>query len=340
MDTESRQSPEQWRVPVRIDFAGGTLDLWPIYALMGGGCTVNAAIDLWIELDASFDGIGHRLKSADLGITSESAAWPQAPPQGLSWVWRVLDAAPRKPAYLRIQSPVPKGSGLGISSCLGVGLIGMAMGIEAGEELAAQVPLLRDLEAQELQTPAGWQDYYPAALGGCLALHWGPKPRWERLAPHRELLEDLVVFYTGQPHHSGLTNWEAYKRFIEGDAATREALKDIASIADEMALALPKDPAAVGELLEREGAARVRLSPFVETDAMRAVRARGMREGWYSGMKPCGAGGGGCCILVVKKGGREAASAALNSLGFPVLQADITELGLHRLAHSGAGPAN
>ena len=334
MDTDSREGLERWRVPVRIDFAGGTLDLWPIYALMGGGCTVNAAVDLWIELEATFCLPGprnHRIESTDLALSFEGMGWPEAVPQGLSWVWRVLNAVQRKPAFLKINSPVPKGSGLGVSSCLGVGLLGMAMGVEAGEELAAQVPLLRDLEAQELQTPAGWQDYYPAALGGCLALHWGPQTRWERLTPHPELLEDLLVFYTGQPHHSGATNWEAYKRFIEGDATTREALQDIARIASEMALALPLDPAAVGELLEREGAARIRLSPLVETEAMRAVRAQGKREGWFSGMKPCGAGGGGCCLLVVRKGGREAAQAALQAMALPVLKADITERGLHRL---------
>ncbi len=331
MDTDSSYGTEHWRVPVRIDFAGGTLDLWPIYALMGGGCTVNAAIDLWIDLDVSFGPKGHRIESTDLGLSIEADDWPQLAPEGLSWVWRVLNAAPRRPHFLRIASPVPKGSGLGVSSCLGVGVLGLAMGIEAGDELAAQVPLLRDLEAQELQTPTGWQDYYPAALGGCLALHWGPEPRWEQLAPHPELLEDLLVFYTGQPHHSGATNWEAYKRFIEGDAATREALKDIVLTAGEMALAVPKDPSAVGDLLEREGAARVRLSPFVETDAMRAVRDRGKREGWFAGMKPCGAGGGGCCVLVVKKGGRDAAQAALRSMALPVLPADITERGLHRV---------
>lgn len=331
MVTDRDRKLEQWRVPVRIDFAGGTLDLWPIYALMGGGCTVNAALNLWIELQASFDGDGHQIESADLALSFAETEWPRVAPQGLSWVWRILDAAPRRPAYLSINSPVPKGSGLGISSCLGVGLLGMAMGLEAGEKLATQIPMLRDLEAQELQTPTGWQDYYPAALGGCLALHWGPKPNWERLVPHPELLDDLLVFYTGQPHHSGLTNWEAYKRFIEGDATTREALKDIALIAEAMTLAVPTDPTAVGELLEREGAARVRLSPHVETDTMRTVRERGKREGWFLGMKPCGAGGGGCCILVVKKGGREAAQSALQSMALPVLQADITERGLHHL---------
>lgn len=323
---------EHWRVPVRVDFAGGTLDLWPIYAMMGGCLTVNAAVDLWIELEVVRGVPGHRITSRDLGIDLAFASWPKEPPAELSWVWRGLDGSGVPPAAVSIHSPVPQGSGLGVSSCLGVGLLGSALGEEAGEGLACKVPILRDMESCELQTPAGWQDYYPAALGGALALHWdGPEPRWERLEPHPGLLADLVVFYTGKPHHSGMTNWEAYKRFIEGDAQTRQALSDIREIARNMATALPSDPSEVASLLEREGQARLRLSPAVETDAMRAVRDRGRREGWYAGMKPCGAGGGGCCLLVVKDGHRDEAQAALRTMGLPPLDLRITPKGLHRL---------
>jgi len=325
-------NPETWRVPVRVDFAGGTLDLWPIYAMLGGCLTVNAAVDLWIEIEVSRGGPGHRITSRDLGIDLAFEVWPTDAPSGLSWVWRVLSASGRPPASVDIHSPVPQGSGLGVSSCLAVGLLGAALGEKAGEGLASKVPLLRDLESMELQTPTGWQDYYPAALGGALALHWDePVPRWERLEPHPGLLADLVVFYTGKPHHSGMTNWEAYRRFIEGDVQTRQSLSDIRGIAQDMALALPSDPSAVADLLEREGQARMRMSPAVETDAMRAVRDRGRREGWYAGMKPCGAGGGGCCLLVVKDGRREAAEAALRNMGLLPLDLKITPKGLHRL---------
>jgi D-glycero-alpha-D-manno-heptose-7-phosphate kinase len=325
-------SRETWRVPVRVDFAGGTLDLWPIYAMMGGCLTVNAAVDLWIELELTRTGPGHRIISRDLGVSLGFDTWPQEAPRELSWVWRVLNASGVPPASISIHSPVPQGSGLGASSCLGVGLLGAALNREAGESLASKIAILRDLESNELQTPTGWQDYFPAALGGALALHWDrPTPHWEHLAPHPGLLADLVVFYTGKPHHSGLTNWEAYKRFIEGDAQTRQALFDIRDIAHDMALALPSDPAAVADLLEREGRARVMLSPAVETEAMRAVRSLGRREGWYAGMKACGAGGGGCCLLVVKDGCRDTAVAALRNLGLPPLDLRITPKGLHRL---------
>jgi len=324
---------ESWRVPVRIDFAGGTLDLWPLYAMLGGGVTVNAAVDLWIEIDIAREGSGHSVSSEDLAAGFQVPLWPEAAPEAaLGWVWRVLNALPSRPARLNLRAPVPRGSGLGTSSCLAVGLVGAALGMAAGDGLAAWVPRLRDLEAEELQTPTGWQDYYPAALGGCLALHWdGPLPRWESLTPHRELLDELLVFYTGAPHHSGLTNWEAYRRFIEGDAQTRQALREIGRIAQEMVRAIPEDPQEVGILLEREGQQRSRLSPAVETDVMRAVRERGRREGWFAGMKPCGAGGGGCCLLVVKPGQAEAARRALTEMGIAPMPLGLTPRGVHRL---------
>jgi D-glycero-alpha-D-manno-heptose-7-phosphate kinase len=323
---------EHWKVPVRIDFAGGTLDLWPIYAMLDDCCTINAAVDLFIDLDLRRGGEAGEIRSEDLELAFPADPWPWRAPEGLGWVWRVLNAAARRPAALSLRSPVPKGSGLGASSCLGVGVLGAALGLEAGEALAAHIPLLRDLEARELQTPTGWQDYYPAALGGCLALHWdGPMPRWERLQPHPELLKDLVVFYTGQPHHSGLTNWQTYTRFIEGDFHTRSALAEIRAVAKEMALAISRDALAVGELLEREGRARVRMSPAVESEAMIAVRERGQREGWFAGMKPCGAGGGGCCLLVTRSGRREEALASLGAMALEVLPIGISEQGLHRV---------
>ena len=32
--------------PTRVDLAGGTLDLWPLYNFVGGAVTINIAIDI------------------------------------------------------------------------------------------------------------------------------------------------------------------------------------------------------------------------------------------------------------------------------------------------------
>ena len=34
------------RAPTRIDLAGGTLDIWPVYLMLEQAATVNVAIDL------------------------------------------------------------------------------------------------------------------------------------------------------------------------------------------------------------------------------------------------------------------------------------------------------
>jgi D-glycero-alpha-D-manno-heptose-7-phosphate kinase len=34
------------RAPTRIDLAGGTTDLWPLYLFLDEGITINVAIDL------------------------------------------------------------------------------------------------------------------------------------------------------------------------------------------------------------------------------------------------------------------------------------------------------
>ena len=33
--------------PTRVDLAGGTLDLWPLYCFVGGAVTVNLSIDIY-----------------------------------------------------------------------------------------------------------------------------------------------------------------------------------------------------------------------------------------------------------------------------------------------------
>src|SRR5260370_9938999 len=35
------------KAPTRVDFAGGTLDIWPLYLFHPGAVTVNAAISLY-----------------------------------------------------------------------------------------------------------------------------------------------------------------------------------------------------------------------------------------------------------------------------------------------------
>jgi len=59
--------------PNRIDLAGGTLDLFPLYLFEDWGLTVNAAIDLgsYVRLETRSDN-RIRIRSEDTGLTREA----------------------------------------------------------------------------------------------------------------------------------------------------------------------------------------------------------------------------------------------------------------------------
>ena len=58
--------------PTRVDLAGGTLDLWPLYLLVGGATTVNVAIDIYTHaVIESLDNGRIVLESKDLALVKE-----------------------------------------------------------------------------------------------------------------------------------------------------------------------------------------------------------------------------------------------------------------------------
>src|SRR5260370_489693 len=62
------------KAPTRVDFAGGTLDIWPLYLFHPGAVTVNAAISLYascvIETHPSGD---NRIKLVSRDIKCEES---------------------------------------------------------------------------------------------------------------------------------------------------------------------------------------------------------------------------------------------------------------------------
>lgn len=316
-----------WKVPVRVDFSGGTLDLWPIYSILGDTNTVNAALDLFIEIQYESGTQQYQLEDLNTSQKSISSTWFFTPPPHLSWVHRVLNHFQPTPCRVSIHSPVPRGSGLGASSALGVGL--WAALSESPILRVEDIVALRDLESAELRTPAGLQDYFPAAYGGVLNLSWETQPRIQRLTPVSTLNEGLIIFDTGVMHHSGLTNWEAYRRFMDNDGPTVEALQSIKVISSEIKDAIQEDLLRFALLVEREGQQRKRIAPGIEVALLDQVRQAGQKAGWYWGMKPCGAGGGGCALLIVDPERRSEALDYFKIMNIAVISACITDQGVH-----------
>src|SRR5436309_13147794 len=135
--------------PTRIDLAGGTLDIWPIYLFHPGAVTVNVAIDrrAWCRVETGVTGV--RIESKDTLQKAEGRDVSEVLGSGtLSLVAQILRALGVE-SGLRVvtQSRVPAGSGLGGSSAVAVGgaaAVGRAIGRELDHE--GLWPIVRDAE--------------------------------------------------------------------------------------------------------------------------------------------------------------------------------------------------
>jgi len=324
------------RAPTRIDLAGGTVDLWPLFLLHDDPVTVNAAIDQYAHarVETTLDG-AIELVSADRGRRArfDSVAHLRAAVRGapaeLEFLMRLAGhflqtAGGGAPASCRITTDcqAPAGSGLGGSSTLGIAL-SAALDRYTGRGLdpAGRLALTRMIETQVLRIPTGEQDYYPALHGGVLALHYTVEgTRVEPLGVNLEALRGrTVLVFTGVSRSSGLSNWDMLKRHLDGDTRVRGALDRILGATRNMRRALLSgDWDAAGQALDEEWTARKEMSPLVTTDAIDRMIEAAQAAGAIAG-KVCGAGGGGCVVLWVKQGRQEAVAESVARFGARVL---------------------
>lgn len=328
--------------PTRMDLAGGTLDLWPLFALEGGAWTVNAALAIPCEVWLVPRTGGVRLVSvdADAGAAAEAPTAAQLPDGGpLDLVVRAvrhLDPGPGLQVVTR--SGAPHGSGLGASSALLVALLA-ALARFTGRRLrpAALVDLAHNLEAQSIGIPTGTQDYWAAIGGGVNALWYGLDGfRRERLdagpgaGALRRLLETWVVLsFTGASRASARANWNMLRAYCERHPGTPQRFRAIRDLAAEARAALQgaADPRRLAEVVAAEWAARRQLAEGVTTPAVEAQMAAAARAGALAS-KLCGAGGGGCMITLVSPGRRTAVQQALAAAGARILPFRVARRGL------------
>jgi len=312
------------KAPCRVDFAGGTVDLWPLYLYLGGLELVHMAISVKAEAKLSYELARGRkkqffleVKSSDLNCSQDYHSLEElnaslslnTKENPLRWINRLAYYFLYRAKFsghviIETRSDAPPGSGLGGSSVLGIAI---AQAFEkalspASKRLKAWdlQRTVRDLEAIEIEHPAGDQDYVPALFGGLLIFKLGPNSREVEKVPSstaRYLSDRSALIYTGKPHHSGLNNWQIFMDFHNGNAKIRAALNDIKTLSSEFAEALrKKNTSRFAELINQEWKLRQSLSP--------AVCAPVLDEAWNfarslgaSARKACGSGGGGCLLV-------------------------------------------
>jgi D-glycero-alpha-D-manno-heptose-7-phosphate kinase len=319
--------------PTRIDLAGGTIDIWPLYLFHHGAQTLNAAISLraHVELTSRDDGMVE-LVSEDTGrhILLDSDAQLRTDAT-LPLLGKLASAFSARALTIRTRAESPAGAGIAGSSALNVAVCGALarwVGCAATAEQLLQTAM--NVEAQAIQVPTGLQDYRPAMYGGVAALELGAHGL-RRVAldvDACELERRIVLCYTGAPRNSGTNNWEIMKRHIDGDRHIFDCFERIRDTAAGMREALGRgDWDATASHLADEWDNRKRLAPGVTTPQVDDLIARARAAGAQAA-KICGAGGGGCLFCLAPPQHVAAVREALRSAGARLLEFTVETSGL------------
>lgn len=318
--------------PTRIDLAGGTIDIWPLYLFHAGAQTLNAAISLraraWIE-GRPDDGI--ELAAEDIGKQAR-LSFDQLPhDKTLPLLAKLAHRFGVSGIRLTTKAESPAGAGIAGSSALNVAVCGaLAAYTNQDIEGEALLDIAKDVEAQVIGVPTGLQDYRPALYGGIAAveLQAGQPRRVALDVDARELERRIVLCYTGEPRNSGTNNWEITKRHIDGDQHIFDCFERIRDIAAAMRDALTRgDWDATGKALTTEWENRKRLAPGVTTPAIEMLIARATAAG-ATAAKVCGAGGGGCLFVLAPPKHVPAVRDTLADGGARILDFHIETTGL------------
>ncbi len=323
------------RGPARVDLAGGTVDIWPLYLFHPGAQTVNLAIRCYascvIETRADRRIV---LASQDQGLREKFDDLTQLA-LGTSRLpllrELVLFFEPRRGLNIKTSSQVPAGAGLGGSSALNIALCGGLARVTGKHYTRGQIlEIARNVEAIVIRVPTGWQDYFPALYGGANALHL------ERDGVKREKLplsfpeveRRFVLCYTGEPRNSAINNWEVMKSHIDGQEKVLKNFDQITTIASQMREALlARDWNDVGELLGLEWENRKRNFRGISTPLIDRMIENTRKVGTLAA-KVCGAGGGGCVVFMVQPGTKPAVEEALVRMGGRIINFSISRAGL------------
>ena len=306
--------------PTRVDLAGGTLDIWPLYLFHPGAATVNFAVSLYARCRIETrDDDRVILESRDRGVSFETdvaGVGNLVREERLELISKLVHFfRPERGFRLVAESRAPAGAGLGGSSALAIACIG-ALNRLVGDRYpeSKYIDLAANVETTVIRVPAGFQDYYGAFYGGANCIHFRADgiEREALRVDSAELERRVAICYTGEPRLSGINNWEMFKTHIDGDPVLFDLFEGIRDSAVRMRSALSAgDWRAVSETMREAYPKRKRLAPNITTPHMERLVEIALANG-AEAAKVCGAGGGGCIAFLCADGRKDEVERALS----------------------------
>jgi D-glycero-alpha-D-manno-heptose-7-phosphate kinase len=317
------------KAPTRVDLAGGTLDIWPLYLFHPGAVTVNAAISRYAHCVLQTNEAGDeriKLVSLDTDRAETFASFAQLAKTKRYKLPLLAEIVkffkPEGGFTLTTNSEAPAGAGIGGSSAMAVAICAVLDRYTgAGRSKVDWIHISRDAEAVVIRIPTGMQDHYPPAFGGAAAIELPPggERRVELRVNLDELERRLVVCYTGKPRQSAINNWGVFKAHIDNKGNVQKNLEKISQVAQKMRGALETgDWKEAGKLMHEEWMFRKRNLPTISTKTIDRIIENSRRNGALAG-KVCGAGGGGCVVLLIQPDARERVEKAIVASGGQLL---------------------
>ena len=309
--------------PTRIDLAGGTYDIWPLYLFHERAQTINAAISLRAHCTlTSRRDYRVVLVSDDTGERVEAPGPHLLDIDRLPLVARLVRYFGARGVEVHTRAGSPLGAGIAGSSAMNIAVAG-ALAAWTGRTLADEqlLTLAMNIEAQVIGVPTGVQDYRPALHGGVSAVELSAAG--VRRVPLTVDLADfgrrIVLAYTGSTRNSGINNWDVMTRRINGDRGVAGAFEMIRDAAGSLRDGLEhSDWHAVARHLAAEWDARKQLAPGVTTPEIETLLYTARSAGALAG-KVCGAGGGGCLFCLVPPELKTDVADVLTAAGATVL---------------------
>jgi D-glycero-alpha-D-manno-heptose-7-phosphate kinase len=317
--------------PMRIDFAGGTLDLPPLYLFHHPAPTVNAAINVTAKVTLSpSDDI--RIVSIDQNLEAswknwETIEWETHPM--LELVCRLARSFQISPVRIEITSAAPAGSGLGGSSVIAIALTA-ALSKFTGKNLSESqiIEWAKSIETQSIKVPTGYQDYWGAVYGGLNAYQVELDGSLLKTPlgsdSFRKKLEDhMMLVYVGKPHFSGVNNWELFKQHIDGVNGVPAFFEEMKERGVAMQAAFESENLEdVAAILNDDWQIRKAMLPSMTTPEIEKLTEEAMTAGALA-LRVCGAGAGGCALLLVSPEKRDSVSKVVSKLGMRDLNAKL-----------------
>ena len=292
--------------PTRIDLAGGTIDIWPLYLFHPGAQTLNFAISLRARarIESRTD---NRIviQSKDTGVTVEAADWKALRDQRELRLLSLLVHFFETRASPGDVSESPAGAGMRVLALNVAVCAGLAQWNRTHFEPEALLQVAMNVEAQTIAVPTGLQDYRPALYGGIAALEL--EVDGVRRVPldidYGDLEKRIVLCYTGEPRNSGTNNWEITKKHLDGDRHVFDCFERIRDTAASMRDRLTRgDWEGVERRLPRSGRTP---SGWRQVSRLRYRRAdRGAHRGRPRPQKSVAPAAAGVCSATARQGTR------------------------------------